>query len=135
MPPGLAAPIRCRRLSTAAASMPLSSLTDALLATRLATHLLAVQHQPTVPLPVPVHLHIFRHPALPPASKLSFFLTATPPASPLLASTFPALLRALSAGSPTLLDELLPFTLSCPSPAALLPALLTLLSPRHASME
>ena len=126
---GLAAAIRGRRLSTAAAATPLSSLTDALLATRLATDLLATPHLPAAllpaaPLPLPVHLHILRHPALPPASKLSFFLAATPPTSPLLASTFPALLRALAAGSPTLLDELLPFALSCPSPAALLPALL-----------
>jgi pentatricopeptide repeat protein len=123
----MAAPIR-RGLSTAAAT-PLSSLTDALLATRLASHLLTTPHLPAAllpaaPLPLPVHLHILRHPALPPASKLSFFLAATPPASPLLASTFPALLRALSAGSPPLLDALLPFALSSPSPANLLPALL-----------
>ncbi|XP_066328999.1 pentatricopeptide repeat-containing protein At4g01570-like [Miscanthus floridulus] len=132
MPPGLvaAAPIG-RRLSTAAAT-PLSSLTDALLATRLASHLLTTPHLPAAllpaaPLPLPVHLHILRHPALPPASKLSFFLAATPPASPLLASTFPVLLRALAAGSPPLLDELLPFALSSASPSTLLPALLSCL--------
>ncbi|CAD6214243.1 unnamed protein product [Miscanthus lutarioriparius] len=132
MPPGLvaAAPIG-RRLSTAAAT-PLSSLTDALLATRLASHLLTTPHLPATllpaaPLPLPVHLHILRHPALPPASKLSFFLAATPPASPLLASTFPVLLRALAAGSPPLLDELLPFALSSASPSTLLPALLSCL--------
>ncbi|EER93573.1 hypothetical protein BDA96_01G121100 [Sorghum bicolor] len=130
MPPGLvaAAPIG-RRLSTAA-STPLSSLTDALLATRLASHLLTTPHLPaallpTAPLPLPVHLHILRHPALPPASKLSFFLAATPPSSPLLASTFPVLVRALAAGSPPLLDALLPFALSSASPSTLLPALLS----------
>jgi hypothetical protein len=42
-----------------------------------------------LPRSAPLH-----HPALPPASKLSF-LAATPPASPLLASTFSALLRVL----------------------------------------
>jgi pentatricopeptide repeat protein len=131
MPLGLAAaaPIG-RRLSTAAPT-PLSSLTDALLATRLASHLLTTPHLPaallpTAPLPLPVHLHILRHPALPPASKLSFFLAATPPASPLLESTFPVLLRALAAGSPPLLDALLPFALSA-SPSTLLPALLSFL--------
>jgi len=137
MPPGLAAAVPVRRRLSTAATTPLSSLTDALLATRLASHLLTTPHLPAAllpaaPLPLPVHLHILRHPALPPASKLSFFLAATPPASPLLASTFPALLRALAAGSPTLLDELLPFALSCPSPAALLPALLaSILSASH----
>nr|CAB3498454.1 unnamed protein product [Digitaria exilis] len=131
MPPGMAAaPIR-RALSTAAATPPppLSSLTDALLATRLASHLLTTPHLPAAllpasPLPLPVHLHILRHPALPPASKLSFFLAATPPASPLLASTFPLLLRTLAAGSPPLLDALLPFALSSPCLATLLPSLL-----------
>jgi pentatricopeptide repeat protein len=127
MPPGLAAPVR--RLASAAAT-PLSGLTDALLATRLVSHLLTTPHLPAAllpaaPLPLPVRLHILRHPALPPASKLSFFLAATPPSSPLLAATFPVLLRTLAAGSPPLLDELLPFALSSPSPSTLLPALLS----------
>jgi pentatricopeptide repeat protein len=126
MPPS--APVR--RLSTAAA--PLSDLTDALLATRLANHLLTTPHippalLPAAPLPLPVRLHILRHPALPPTSKLSFFLAATPPASPLLAATFPVLLRALATHSPPLLDALLPFALSSPSPGALLPGLLSAL--------
>ncbi|KAL6637715.1 hypothetical protein ACP70R_025287 [Stipagrostis hirtigluma subsp. patula] len=127
MPPG-----SIRRLAAAAAT-PLSSLTDALLATRLANHLLTTPHLPAAllpaaPLPLPVRLHILRHPALPPASKLSFFLATTPPstsASPVLAATFPVLLRALADGSPPLLDALLPFALSSPAPSTLLPALLS----------
>ncbi|XP_037428992.1 pentatricopeptide repeat-containing protein At4g01570-like [Triticum dicoccoides] len=127
MPPAA----RVRRLATAAAA-PLSDLTDALLATRLANHLLTTPHippalLPAAPLPLPVRLHVLRHPALPPTSKLSFFLAATPPASPHLAATFPVLLRALATHSPPLLDALLPFALSSPSPDALLPGLLSAL--------
>ncbi|KAF0910271.1 hypothetical protein E2562_001457 [Oryza meyeriana var. granulata] len=103
-----------------------------LLATRLANHLLTTPHLPpellpAAPLPLPVRLHVLRHPALPPTSKLSFFLAATPPSCPLLGATFPVLVRALATHSPPLLDALLPFALSSSCPSELLPALLSAL--------
>ncbi|KAL5217011.1 hypothetical protein ABZP36_017695 [Zizania latifolia] len=118
--------------AAAAAAAPLSGLTDALLATRLANHLLTTPHLPpellpAAPLPLPVRLHVLRHPALPPTSKLSFFLAATPPSCPLVPATFPVLLRALVTHSPPLLDTLLPFAISSSSPSELLPALLSAL--------